>query len=500
MVTNDAFIVEFKHKVITEVCRLAWDDNLTEDAKNEAVRHLVPGPKPLYRCCIYREREIVRDRIRLACNQSVDEHMKDMMVQVIEPACQGCPPDAYIVTDNCRLCMGKACMRSCRFGAIHPGESRMHIDREQCKKCGQCAHACPYGAITHRVRPCQAVCPVDAISYDENDLCVIDREKCVSCGQCIHTCPYAAIASRVHLVDIIRHIKAGDEVIAMCAPATEGQYEEKISMASIRAALKKVGFADMVEVGLGGDMTAAYEAREWLEAHEEGRKMTTSCCPAFVNMLKKYFPKQYAENLSGTVSPMCAVSRYLKATRPGCVTVFIGPCIAKKTEAEDKSIADNADYAITFGEMGSLLDSKGVKLEPVEEAYQEASLFGKGFASSGGVTGAVLQCMAERGEDVGSLSVCRASGGAECKKALTLLKAGRLTEDFIEGMACEGGCMGGPSKHREEAEIRRARQALLNKADKWGVLDNLAAYPMERFSMRRDGAPTGRSALKPEHQ
>ncbi len=487
MITNDASIVEFKHRVITEVCRLAWEGRLDEDSKNELVKKLIPGPKPNYRCCIYKEREIVRDRIRLAANQNVDPNMQGMVVQVIEPACQGCPPASYTVTDNCRLCMGKPCSRSCHFGALYAGRSRMHIDAEKCKKCGQCAAACPYGAIVHLVRPCQTVCPVSAISYDENDLCVIDRDKCIECGQCIHTCPYAAIASRVHAVDIIEHIKAGHEVYALCAPATEGQYEKDISMAAIRAALKKVGFQDMVEVGLGGDMTAASEALEWSEAYKQGKKMTTSCCPAFVNMLKKHYPKLYEENMSSTVSPVCGVSRYLKTVRPGCVTVFIGPCIAKKSEAEDPDLDGNADYALTYGEMGSLLASRDVQLVPVEESYQEASLFGKRFAHSGGVTEAVLECMLERGEDVSGINVCRASGGAECKKALTLLRAGRLPEDFIEGMVCEGGCMGGPSKHRAESEIKKARQSLLDKADGRKVLENLSHYPMDQFSMHRDG-------------
>ena len=148
-------------------------------------------------------------------------------------------------------------------------------------------------------------------------------------------------------------------------------------MGSIRNALKKIGFADMVEVGLGGDMTAAYEALEWSEARKEGKKMTTSCCPAFINLLKKHFPQQYEENMSTTVSPMCAVSRYLKATHPGCVTVFIGPCVAKKSESADKSVPDNADYVMTYGEFNAFLRSADVQLEPEETERQEASIFGK---------------------------------------------------------------------------------------------------------------------------
>ena len=273
----------------------------------------------------------------------------------------------------------------------------------------------------------------------------------------------------------------------MCAPATEGQFGSGITMAAIRAALKKLGFAEMVEVGLGGDMTAAYEAREWIEARKEGRKMTTSCCPAFISMLRHHFPKEYELYKSNTVSPMVAVSRYLKCLDPDCVTVFIGPCIAKKGETLNEFIADRPDYALTYGEIVAMLDSREIKIEPVEEEYQESSLFGKQFAGSGGVAAAVLQAMREMGEDTEGIRLRQCSGGDECKKALMLLRAGKLEEDFIEGMICPGGCIGGPSKHQAEAQVLRDRQALLNKADDRKILENLEKYPMEKFSMFRDG-------------
>ena len=253
------------------------------------------------------------------------------------------------------------------------------------------------------------------------------------------------------------------------------------------SAFLKMGFADMVEVGLGGDMTAAYESLEWAEAKEKGEKMTTSCCPAFMNMIKKHFPKQYAENVSQTVSPMCAISRYLKALHPGCVTVFLGPCIAKKSEAADKSIPGNADYVITYGEFRALMRSKGLEVEAQENSYQESSIWGKRFATSGGVAQAVLECMKERNQDISDIKFVQVAGGTECKTTLTMLKAGRLREDFVEGMICEGGCVGGPSKHRTEMEIKRAREGLLKQADGRKVLDNLKNYPMDQFSMYRDG-------------
>ena len=117
------------------------------------------------------------------------------------------------------------------------------------------------------------------------------------------------------MVDVINMINAGKKVVAMVAPATEGQFGADITMASWKTALKKVGFADMVEVALGGDMTAAAEAAEWAEAYKEGKKMTTSCCPAFVNMIKQHFP-QLLDNMSTTVSPMCRFQN-AERKRPG---------------------------------------------------------------------------------------------------------------------------------------------------------------------------------------
>lgn len=492
MVTNDKGIVEYKHKVMEEVAKLAWDGNLDEDHKERLVYQLIPGPKRTWRCCIYKEREITRQRIRLSCAENTvsspyEENDSQNVVQVIKAACDDCALAAYSVTDNCRLCLGKACLNSCRFGAITIGEYRSHIDPAKCRECGMCAQACPYGAIVHLIRPCKRACPVGAITFDENGFCEIDESKCINCGHCIHSCPFGAIGSKTYLTKIIEHIKAGDEVIAMCAPATEGQFGDNITMESIREALVEVGFSDMVEVGLGGDMTAAYEAKEWSEARKEGRKMTTSCCPAFINMLRKHFPQQFEDNMSSTVSPMCAVSRYLKATHPGCITVFVGPCIAKKSEAEDKSVPDNADYAVTYGEIRALLRSKGVTVKPADNSYQEASIYGKRFAGSGGVAGAVLEVMKERGEDVSDIKLRKAAGGQDCRTSLTLLKAGRLPEDFIEGMVCPGGCVGGPSHHKTELETKRARETLLAKADGRKVLENLKKYPMDQFSMYRDG-------------
>ena len=312
---------------------------------------------------------------------------------------------------------------------------------------------------------------------------MIDEKKCIQCGACIHSCPFGAIGSKTFMVDVIRLIKAGKRVVAMVAPATEGQFGPDITMASWKIALKQLGFADMIEVGLGGDMTAAYEAEEWAQANKEGKKMTTSCCPAFVNMIKQHFP-MLLENMSTTVSPMCAVSRMIKSQAPDTVTVFIGPCIAKKSESLDLNVKGNADYAMTFGEIRAMMRAKGVELQPAENDYQESSVFGKRFGNGGGVTAAVLECLKEMDENT-DIKVARCNGAAECKKALLLMKVGKLPEDFVEGMACVGGCVGGPSRHKTETEAKKARDQLIGAAEERHVLENLKKYPMDEFSMHR---------------
>ena len=210
----------------------------------------------------------------------------------------------------------------------------------------------------------------------------------------------------------------------------------------------------------------------------------TSCCPGFVNMVRKHYP-ELSDAISTTISPMCAVSRMLKAKEPDAVTVFVGPCVAKKSEVVDQKIEGNVDYVLTFSELRAIMRARGVELKPEENTYQEASVFGKRFGNSGGVTAAVLQSMKEAGEDA-DVKVCRANGADECKKALLLMKVGRLPEDFIEGMACEGGCVGGPSSYKDQMLAKKSRDMLIKEADDRGIYENLSNYDEESFSMHRE--------------
>ena len=458
MITNDATLLKVKHEVLYEVAKLAYAGRLEEE-RDSLPYKMVPGPQPAFRCCIYREREVIRQRIRLAEGKAPGAEDDGNIVQVINSACEGCPISRYVVTDNCQKCMGKACQAACRFGAISMGRDKSYIDPSKS-------------------------CAVDAISVADNGtgIAVINQDKCIQCGSCVHKCPFGAIGSKTFIVDIIKKMRSDIKVFAMLAPATIGQFGADITMASWRTALKKIGFYDVVDVSLGADMTAMNEAKEWIEAKEKGEKKTTSCCPAFKNYIEKHFPT-LKDAISETVSPMCAASRYIKEKFPGAVTVFIGPCIAKKAESMSGE-KDTADYALTYGEIRAMLRAKGVKLEPEEDTDDQGSIYGKKFANAGGVTAAVLESMKELG-CTGDVSVCKCSGITECKKALTLMKVGRLPEDFIEGMVCEGGCVGGPSRHRDPNLAMRDRNAALAKSSDILIKDNLDKQNAETVDMIR---------------
>lgn len=478
----DENVIKIKHEVLYEVAKSAFAGTLAED-RDHLPNTIIPGPQPQFRCCIYKEREIIRQRIRLAEGKAPGAVDDGNIVQVISSACEDCPISSYVVTDNCQNCIGKACVNACKFGAIEPGSSRSHIDPNKCKECGMCAKACPYNAIAHLKRPCKSKCPVDAITYDDHGISVIDDEKCIRCGLCIHSCPFGAIGSKTDMLTVIDAIRVGKPVYGILAPAAEGQFGADITMESWKEALKKVGFTDLVEAGLGGDMTTYAEGDEWLEAFKEGKKKSTSCCPAFVNMIRKHYP-ELTEIISTAVSPMCAVSRMIKAKDPEAVTVFIGPCISKKSEVADQKIEGNADAVLTFSEIRAIMRAKEVGLEPAENTYQEASTFGKRFGNSGGVTAAVIEYMKERELDIDP-KVCIANGAADCKKALLLMKLGKLPQDFIEGMVCEGGCVGGPSAYRDQMKSKKDRDTLISQADDRKIISNLENYDMESFSMHR---------------
>lgn len=476
-------IKTIKHVVLYEVAKLAFEGTLQEE-KEELPYKLIPGPQANFRCCIYKEREIIRQRVRLAEGKSPSANRDNKnIVQVINSACEGCPIARYIVTDNCQKCMSKKCQQACNFGAISMTKDRAYIDPAKCKECGKCSEACPYNAIADLMRPCKRSCPVNAISMDENKIVKIDEEKCISCGSCIKDCPFGAISDRSFIVDVINLMKQGKEVYAIVAPAIEGQFGPTASIGKLTNALKDLGFAGLYEASIGADLVADSESKEWAEAYKEGKKMTTSCCPAFVNMIKKHYPT-LVDNISTTVSPMTATSKLVKSIHKDSIAVFIGPCIAKKGEVLDTVSLHGADYALTFDELYAMLEAKNIDVESYDNEIQQGSIYGKRFATSGGVTAAVVQAFKENNEEIAP-KVHTCSGGDECKKALLLLKAGRLPEDFIEGMACSGGCFNGPGSILTGKNADANRKKLLDAADDRTITQVYQNYDCENIHLHR---------------
>ncbi|MBQ6451299.1 MAG: 4Fe-4S binding protein [Solobacterium sp.] len=483
MFTNEARV--FKFDVLVELCRQAYSNDFSEESVQAKARELVSRSGPRFRCCIYKEREILRQRVRLAMGKMANdaaEYNPRQIVQVIDAACDGCSIKKIRVTDNCRKCMAKSCLSACNFGAIHIGVNRSEIDYTKCKECGACARACPYNAIVVTERPCYAHCPVGAISWDENDIAVIDEEKCINCGQCENACPFGAIEDISWVVPVVQLLRMETPAYAIIAPSIQGQFENT-NLAQIKEAIRALGFDDVYEVALGADAVADAEAQELREHKEAGIPMTTSCCPGFVNMLRIHYPKLYAENKSTTVTPMMAMARKLKLEHPDHGVVFIGPCVAKKQEAMEKTT--DVDFVLTYEELAAMLIAKNINpAEMKGEAANQASNYGRNFAGTGGVSAAVVEAAKEQGHE--GYTLVLANGAFECKKNLELIKAGRFTCDILEGMCCEGGCLGGPATivPAMTAKGRMMKENIPNKSVT--ITQSLEANTFKHVNMKRD--------------
>lgn len=462
---NDA--KQLKYEVLAKVAKYAYEGTLEKNA-DTIPYDIIPGPLPTFRCCIYREREIIRERIVSARGKNLPGQDDGDIIAVLPSACEGCPISRFTVTDNCQRCLAKKCYSACAFDAISITPKGAYIDQTKCRECGRCAAACPYNAISDTLRPCVRACPVKAITKDEYHRAAIDYSRCISCGACTKHCPFGAVTDRSCIVDVIEEIRNGGQIFAAFAPAIEGHFG-LANVGMLKSAIKQLGFAGVYEVSLGADATSYHEAQELKEALADGRKMTTSCCPAFVDMIEKHYPK-LVPLISHTASPMTLTSRYIKSGFPGAKVVFIGPCISKKLEIQ--KVRDTADYVMTFEELGAMFTAKGIHVSDHAENEQDGSLAGKGFAQSGGVAGAVKRVLQDEEFDM-PFTCVKCDGAKDCKKALMLLSAGRLPEDFIEGMACEGGCIAGPGGVEEVQKLMKNRGKLLAAADHRGIKENI---------------------------
>lgn len=477
-------IVQIKHEVLKATAAHAFQGELHQRYE-EIPFEIIPGIRPRFRCCVYREREIVRQRVRMAMGKLPQDVMytdadPSQVVHVIPCACEGCPITKITVTPNCQSCLAKKCAKACPFGAITTTPRGAVIDQDKCRKCGKCVAACPYNAIVEIERPCMRSCPVKAINMDDNDIATIDPKKCINCGACVVGCPFGAISDVSMMTGVIDALRDGKkQVVALVAPSIEGQFG-KATLAQIKNAIRKIGFDEVYEVALGADLVAYNEAEELLKNKAEGRPTTSSCCPAFVSLIRKHFPDMLPY-VSTTVSPMVAAERYIRSLRPDVAMVFIGPCIAKKNEVMSQYIQE-LEYALTFEELYAMMCAKGVEVaeEPLKEP-EDATRYGKGFALSGGVTAAVQRVIEEKGG--ADVTVTKCSGADECRKALMLLKAGRLGADFMEGMACVGGCMGGPATLSELQKSKKVFESRLDGAE--SITENITSRRADKTDIHR---------------
>ena len=457
-----SLITDIRKKVFTEVARMAYSGRGYEGV-DELPYIIVPGDQPLHRESVFLERAIASERVRLAMGLNIrpiqtrhlmtegmdeaavaEQYYTPPLVNIIPYACHACPTNQYKVSNYCQNCIAASCQKVCPKDAISFRNNRSYIDLDKCIRCGKCAKACPYNAIVHLERPCQVACGMDAIESDEQGRAKINQDKCVACGQCLVSCPFGAIVDKGQIFQVIQSIMKGDRVIAIVAPAFIGQFGKHSTPGKFIAAMKKLGFARIVEVAVGADMCTVEEAKDFMEkVPAQQNYMATSCCPAWHSMIHKLFPGETGK-ISMTLTPMVLTARLMKKKYPDCKVVFVGPCAAKKLEAIREDIRSDVDFVLTFEELQGMFEAKEIDFETIEPMYDlnEGSAAGRGFAVSGGVAGAVADVVHKLHPEAEVLTA-RAEGLRDCRKLMTLAKAGKYDGYLLEGMACPGGCVAG---------------------------------------------------------
>ena len=420
----DTDVQELKYKVLKEVATLALGDAMTPDNILGIAEKIIPDDaKPTMRCCIYKERAIINQRVKLALGGNT---RNPNVVEVLPIACDECPVDGITVTQACRGCIAHHCMNACPKNAITIVNRHATIDKSKCIECGRCAAACSYGAILKLERPCIKACKMKAISINpDNQKAMIKLEKCVSCGACVYQCPFGAISDKSFLTKAIQIIKGSMDnklyhTYAVVAPSIGAQYAD-VKADQVYEALLKLGFYRVEEAAWGADAVAYHEARELVE---EGF-LTSSHNP----------------------SPMAMMALQIRKKDPTAEIVFIGPCIAKKFETLYTRSKNAVSCAITFEEMQAWIDAAQIDLRALKGVeLVNSSAFGRGFARCGGLADAVAEAIKEMdGMEDFQLQAVSCNGLAECNAALLKKSKGVLKENFIEGMACDGGCIGGPA-------------------------------------------------------
>lgn len=474
--TNNVMIV--RHGLLANLVKLWKENRLLEEIDRLPITLSPRRSKPKGRCCIHKERAVWKYKtlplLGFDMSDEVDEltplseyakralfrseNNKENLMCVIDEACSSCVSVNYEITNLCRGCVARSCYMNCPKDAIRfKKNGQAEIDHDTCISCGKCHQSCPYHAIVYIPIPCEEVCPVKAISKDEYGVEHIDESKCIYCGKCVNACPFGAIFEISQVFDILQCIRKGEEVIAIVAPSIRAQFG--VSIEQVYGGLKEVGFTDVIEVAQGAMETTRREAAELIEKLHEGQPfMTTSCCPSYIQLVEKHIPdmKKY---VSSTGSPMYYAARIAKEKYPNAKIVFVGPCVAKRKEVK---MDPCVDYTLTFEEVASIFTGMDINLETTRpySIVFNSSREAHGFAQAGGVVNAVKVCLDK--QEVNAIQIANLN-----KKNVALLRAyaktGKVPGQFVEVMACEGGCVTGPCVYGDKSAGQKQMMKELTK-------------------------------------
>lgn len=463
--TSNTLII--RRELLKQIVKFFAEGELVENIDRIPLQMAPKNSEAQHRCCIHKERAVVKYKMFPLLGYTVDDEkdeltplstyaenaqnrtkVKDEILTVVDEACTSCVKAQYVVSNLCRGCVARPCMMNCPKGAVDMVDGRAKIDSDKCINCGICKKQCQYHAIIHVPIPCEAACPVNAISKDEFGIERIDDNKCIYCGKCMIACPFGSIFEISQLIDILMCIRKEEHTTAIFAPAIHGQFD--LTTGQIESLLKEIGFNEVVEVADGARQTVIHESSEFVERMEEKAPfMTTSCCPSYVETVEKHV-KGLKPFVSDTPSPMMYAADIAREKNNETKVVFIGPCIGKRKEAKRN---DKVDYVMSFEELNALIVGLDINLGDLAdmETRNNTRTFDRGFALSGGVAAAVK---AERPEaNIKELVI----NGID-KKAVGMMKAyarGKAPANFIEVMVCEGGCINGPASLGEMAGNRK---------------------------------------------
>ncbi len=457
MRNNNSQAVHLKKQILIKIIEAFFSVDYEKNTRLIPYQMRPKGSDVPYRCCIYKERAILKDRAIAELGFSIEDHDETVLLSeyakkalerekpeknpltVLDAACKGCVPSRIYVTDLCQGCVARPCQNVCKFGAISIVNGKSVIDGSKCKNCKQCMQVCPYNAIVKITVPCEDACPVGAIAKGENGRAKIDFDACISCGKCVSACPFGAVHEKSQVIDILKHIKNGEKVIALIAPSIVGQFPGNIYQ--LKTAIKKAGFYDVYEVAQGADVTTKNEACEFQERMGKNEPfMTTSCCAGYNQLIKKHL-NDIKPFVSDTLTPMAYIGQIVKQKELNAKLVFISPCVAKRVEVEEDP---NVDYLMNFEELGALFVARKIEiLDCEEEAFDvESSKQGRGF----GVTLGVSQAVKDALNNSDSVKpICINGLNKDTIKQLKKMSKDKKCDDgnLVEVMCCEGGCVGG---------------------------------------------------------